>query len=56
MLGHKESLGKFKKTEVISSNFSNHNAMGLEINNEKNYKKTQTLESKNYATKQPVNH
>ena len=32
MLGHKSSLGKFKKTEIISSIFSNHNAMRLEIN------------------------
>ena len=27
ILGHKSSLGKFKKTEVISSIFSDHNAM-----------------------------
>ena len=32
MVGHKESLGIFKKTEIISSIFSNHNAMKLEIN------------------------
>ena len=32
ILGHKSSLGKFKKTEIISSIFSNHNAMRLEIN------------------------
>ena len=25
-IGHKSSLGKFKKTEIISSIFSNHNA------------------------------
>ena len=31
MLGHKTSLGKFKKTEIISSFFSNHNSMELEI-------------------------
>ena len=35
MLGHKASLGKFKKTEIISSIFSNHNAMRLEINYKK---------------------
>ena len=35
-LGHKSSLGKFKKIEIISSIFSDHNAMGLEIS----YKKT----------------
>ena len=32
MLGHKASLGKCKKTEIITSIFSNHNAMRLEIN------------------------
>ena len=32
ILGHKSSLGKFKKIEIISSIFSNHNAMRLEIN------------------------
>ena len=42
MLGHKASLGKFKKTEIISSVFSNHNTMRLEINNRKNLKKKQT--------------
>ena len=32
ILGHKSSLGKLKKTEVISDIFSDHNAMGLEMN------------------------
>ena len=32
ILGHKSSLGKFKKTEIISSIFSEHNAMRLDIN------------------------
>ena len=31
MLGHKTSLSKFKKTEIISSIFSDHNTMRLEI-------------------------
>ena len=40
-MGHKSSLNKFKKTEIISSIFSNHNAMRLEINyREKNIKNT----------------
>ena len=34
-LGHKSSLGKFKKIEIISSIFSNHNAMRLDINDMK---------------------
>ena len=32
ILGHKSSLGKFKKIEIISSIFSDHNTMKLEIN------------------------
>ena len=32
ILGHKSSLGKFKNTEIISSIFSDHNAMRLDIN------------------------
>ena len=35
MLGYKISLGKFKKTEIISSIFSNHDAMRLENNHKK---------------------
>ena len=31
ILHHKSSLGKFKKTEIVSSIFSDHNAMRLEI-------------------------
>ena len=37
--GHKSNLSKFKKTEVISSIFSNHNAMQLDINYKKKKKK-----------------
>ena len=32
ILGHKSSLGKFKKIEIISSIFSDHNTMRLDIN------------------------
>ena len=32
MLGHKARLSKFKKIEIISSIFSDHNTMRLEIN------------------------
>lgn len=35
MLGHKTSFSKFKKTEIISSIFSDHNGMKQEINEEK---------------------
>ena len=39
ILGHKSNLSKFKKIEIISSIFSNHNAMRLDIN----YKKKKTI-------------
>ena len=32
ILGHKTSLGKFKKIEIIPSIFSDHNAVRLDIN------------------------
>ena len=32
ILGHKSSLGKFKKIEIVSSIFSDHNTMSLGIN------------------------
>ena len=35
ILGHKSSLGKFKKIEIVSSIFSDHNTMRLEINDRK---------------------
>ena len=42
ILGHKSSLGKFKKIEIVSSIFS-HNAMRLDINyRKKSVKKTKT--------------
>ena len=39
MLGHKSSLSKSRKIEIISSIFSNHNAIRLEIN----YRKKKTV-------------
>ena len=39
MLGHKTNLNKFKKTEITSSIFSDHNGMKLEINNQMKAKK-----------------
>ena len=43
MLGHKSSLWKFKKIEIVSSIFSNHNAMGLDtITGKKSVKNTNT--------------
>ena len=46
MLGHRTSLNKFKKIEVISSSFSDHNGVKLEINNKNTGKLTNTWESK----------
>ena len=56
-LGHKSSLSKFKKIEIISSIFSNHNAMRLEINyrGEKTVKNTNIWRLNN-VTKQPRDH
>ena len=43
ILGHKSSLSKFKEIEIISSIFSDHNTMRLEMNyREKNIKDTNT--------------
>ena len=42
-LGYKSSLGNFKKTEIISSIFSDHNTIGLEINNQKKIAKNVNL-------------
>ena len=37
ILGHRSSLGKFKKIEIMSSIFSDHNDMRVEINYRKKY-------------------
>ena len=43
ILGQKSSLGKFKKMEIVSSIFSDHNAMRLDINyRKKSVKNTNT--------------
>ena len=43
ILGHKSNLRKFKNIEIISSIFSNHNAMRLDINyRKKNIRNTNT--------------
>ena len=35
ILGHRSNLSKFKKIEIVSSIFSNHNTMRLDINYKK---------------------
>ena len=52
ILGHKSSLSKFKKIEIISSIFSDHSAVRLEMNyREKNCKKYKHMEAKQNVTK-----
>ena len=52
ILGHKSTFGKFKKIEIVSSIFSDHNAMRLDINYRKKTCKTyKPMEAKQYATK-----
>ena len=56
ILGHKSSLSKFMKIEIISSIFSDHNAMGLEINYRgKNVKTTNTWRLNNMLLNQRGN-
>ena len=58
MVGHKISLRKFKKIEIISSIFPIHNTMRLEINYEEKKKTVKKIckqvKAKQYATKQPM--
>ena len=52
ILRYKSSLGKFKKIEIASSIFSDHNAMRLDINYRKKIcKKYKHMEAKQYTTK-----
>ena len=52
ILGHKSNLRKFKKIEIVSSIFSDHNAMRLDINyKKKNCKKHKHMEIKQHITK-----
>ena len=44
ILGHKSNLSKFKKIEIVSSIFSDHNAVRLEINYKK---KKKTVRNRN---------
>ena len=52
ILGHKSNLSEFKKTEIISSIFSDHDAMRLNISYKKiNCKKHKNMEIKQYFSK-----
>ena len=48
-MGHKASLSKFKKIEILSSIFSDHNAIRLEIEYKKNVKKRITWRLNNMS-------
>ena len=59
MLGHKVSLSRRKKTDILSSNFSEHNAMRLEISykkKKKNFKKKHKHMEANKCAIKPMGH
>ena len=49
ILGHKSSLGKFKKMEIIQSIFSDHSAVRLDLNYRRKTYKSQQMESEQHA-------
>ena len=51
VLGHKSSLGKFKKIEIISSIFSKYNAMRLDVN----YRKISVKNINTWRLNNPLN-
>ena len=61
ILHHKSSLGKFLKSEIISSIFYDHNSIRLHINyrkkkKKKNYKKHKQMEDKQHASEKQTDH
>ena len=53
ILGHKSSLNKYKKMEIIPCIFSDHNAMKLKINHKKKiWKGNKYLETEEHSTKE----
>ena len=54
-IGHKSNLSKFKKIEIVSSIFSDYNAMRLNINyKKKSVRSTNTWRLNNMLLKQQV--
>ena len=52
ILGHKSNLSKFKKIKIISSIFSDHNAMRLDTNyKKKTVRNTNSMEIKQHVSK-----
>ena len=55
ILGHKRSLNKFKRIVIISSIFSDHNGMKLEINyRKKDKERTNMYRLNNILLKKPM--
>ena len=50
ILGHKSSPGKFKKIEIISSIFSDHNVVRLDVNYRKKTIKNTNMEAKQHTS------
>ena len=53
ILGHKSNLSKFKKIKIVSSIFSDHNAMKLryQLQGKKNCEEHKHMEIKHYISK-----
>ena len=51
ILGHKSNLSKFKKIEIISSMFSEHNTIRLDINYKKKTVRDKHIEIKQHISK-----
>ena len=49
ILHHKYSIGKFKKTEIIPSIFSDHNAVRLDLNYRRKTIKNSNMEAEQHA-------
>ena len=54
ILDHKSNLSKFKKIEIITSIFSDHNAMRLDINYKKTKKEKNSKKHKHMEIKQHI--
>ena len=57
ILGHKSNFSKYKKIQIVSSIFSDHNAMWVDINyKKKTCKKHKHMEIKQHISKQPTDY
>ena len=51
ILGHKSNLSKYKKIEIVSSIFSDHNTIRLDINYKKKAVRNTNMEIKQHVSK-----